>query len=127
MIAAIMETWMATSNSELCTFRTRPDFEMTGRRVNTSGDEFTIADSRYADDTGVAFCSRADEKYANAEERDRARSTWTPFENTRRALAHARPIRQTRQCVSSTQSHVMDADTKMHTYLLPLSLLRVAS
>ena len=59
-IAAIMETWEATSNYELCTFRTRPDFQMTGRRVNTSGDEFTVSDSRYADDTGMAFCSRAD-------------------------------------------------------------------
>jgi hypothetical protein len=33
---------------------------MTGRRSNASGDEFTFGDSEYADDTGLAFCSRSD-------------------------------------------------------------------
>ena len=59
-IAAIMESWRATSDYELPTFRTRPDFKMTGRRPNTSGEEFTVGDSEYADDTGLAFCSRED-------------------------------------------------------------------
>jgi hypothetical protein len=59
-IAAIMETWRLTSSYELCTFRSRPDFVMTGRRFNVSGDEFTFSDSEYADDTGLAFCSRSD-------------------------------------------------------------------
>ena len=59
-IAAVMETWRSTSNYELCAFRTRPDFQMTGRRFNAKGDEFTIGDSEYADDTGLAFCSRMD-------------------------------------------------------------------
>ena len=49
-----------TSSYELCAFRPRPDFVMTGRRFNVSGDEFTFSDSEYADDTGLAFCSRSD-------------------------------------------------------------------
>jgi hypothetical protein len=59
-IAAIMETWRATSSYELATFRTRPNFEMTGRRSNANGDVFTFSDSEYADDTGLCFCSRTD-------------------------------------------------------------------
>ena len=59
-IAAIMETWRSTSSYELAVFRTCPDFEMTGRRVNAKGDVFTFSDSEYADDTGLCFCSRLD-------------------------------------------------------------------
>ena len=59
-IAAIMETWRSLSSYELATFRTRPDFQMTGRRSNAEGEEFTFGDSEYADDTGLAFCSRSD-------------------------------------------------------------------
>ena len=33
---------------------------MTGRRTNAKGDEFTLGDSEYADDTGLLFCSRHD-------------------------------------------------------------------
>ena len=33
---------------------------MTGRRYDTKGEEFTFGDSEYADDTGLAFCSRTD-------------------------------------------------------------------
>ena len=59
-IAAIMETWRETSDYELCTFRTRDDYQMTGRRSTAAGEEFTIGDSEYADDTGLAFCTRTD-------------------------------------------------------------------
>ena len=59
-IAAIMETWRASSTYELGVFRTRDDFKMTGRRFDTKGDEFTVGDSEYADDTGLLFCSCAD-------------------------------------------------------------------
>ena len=59
-IAAIMETWKLEHTYELCTFRTAPDFIMTGRRPSARGEEFTVADSEYADDTALPFCSRAD-------------------------------------------------------------------
>ena len=59
-MAAIMETWQMDSTYELCLFRTRPDFVLSGRRPMAKGEEFTVVDSRYADDTGLAFCSRAD-------------------------------------------------------------------
>ena len=59
-IAGVMESWRATHTYELCTFRTRPDFQMTGRRSNAVGDEFAVSDVEYADDTGMPFCSRAD-------------------------------------------------------------------
>ena len=60
--AAISESWKATSDYELATFRSRPDFVLTGRRHTTGGapDEFSVAESEYADDTGEVFCSRAD-------------------------------------------------------------------
>ena len=57
-IAAIMETWRSTHEYELCMFRTAPDFKMTGRRSNAAGETFAVADSEYADDTGMPFCSR---------------------------------------------------------------------
>ena len=59
-MVAIMETWRASSSYELPTFRSRQDFQMTGRRPTARGDEFTIGDSEYADDTGMPFCSRRD-------------------------------------------------------------------
>ena len=59
-ITAIMETWRLTSNYELCTFRTPPDFQMMGRRINAAGESFTVGDSEYADDTGVTFTLSAD-------------------------------------------------------------------
>eukprot|EP00964_Phaeocystis_antarctica_P046530 scaffold26907_cov72-Phaeocystis_antarctica.AAC.5 len=58
----VSESWKATSDYELATFRSRPDFVLTGRRHTTGGasDEFSVAESEYADDTGAVFCSRAD-------------------------------------------------------------------
>ena len=60
--AAVSESWKATSDYELATFRSRPDFVLTGRLHTTGGtsDEFSVADSEYADDTGNVFCSRTD-------------------------------------------------------------------
>ena len=59
-IAAVMETWRTTHSYEVCAFRTRDDFKMTGRNINATGDDFSVPDSLYADDTGLPFCSRAD-------------------------------------------------------------------
>ena len=39
-------------------FRTKPDFVMTGRRIDTDGEDFAVPDSEYADDTAVLFTSR---------------------------------------------------------------------
>jgi hypothetical protein len=59
-MAAVMETWRRQSTYELPTFCTARDFQMTGRRPSARGEEFTVPDSEYADDTGLPFCSRAD-------------------------------------------------------------------
>ena len=59
-IAAIMMTWRSEHSYDLCLFRSRDDFEMTGRPPTSSGDDLTIAYSEYADDTGMPFTSRAD-------------------------------------------------------------------
>jgi len=56
-IAAVMETWRTTHSYEVCAFRTRDDFKMTGRNINATGDDFSVPDSLYADDTGLPFCS----------------------------------------------------------------------
>ena len=57
-----METWRSEHTYDLCILRSKPDFKMTGRRSTAGGaaDEFAIADSEYADDTALAFCSRVD-------------------------------------------------------------------
>jgi hypothetical protein len=57
-IAAIMETWRSEHSYELCVFRSRPDFKMTGRRSTTGSAEDEFIDSEYADDTGLPFPSR---------------------------------------------------------------------
>ena len=59
-MVAVMQTWRSEHTYELCTFRSLPDFQLTGRRPRARGDEFTVVDSEYADDTGLPFCSRAD-------------------------------------------------------------------
>ena len=60
LIAAVMETWRATHNYDLCAFRSRDDFQLTGRQPSASGDDFNVSDSEYADDTGMPFQSRTD-------------------------------------------------------------------
>ena len=59
-IAAIMFSWRSEHTYDLCIFRSREDFTMTGRAPSTSGDPTTIGDSKYADDTGMPFTSRKD-------------------------------------------------------------------
>ena len=45
-------------NRPLCVFRTRNDFCLTGRRINSTGTDFGFPDSEYADDTAVLYESR---------------------------------------------------------------------
>ena len=55
-----METWRQEHTYDLCVFRTARDFKLEGRRSTARGEELSIADSEYADDTGMPFSSRAD-------------------------------------------------------------------
>ena len=56
-MAAVMATWRSEHTYDLCLFRSRPDFKLTGRRSTTgsAADEFSIIDSEYADDTALPF------------------------------------------------------------------------
>ena len=62
-IAAIMITWRKCYDRPLCVYRTKKDFRMTGRRYNTRGTDFSVADSEYADDTAVLFTCRQDVEF----------------------------------------------------------------
>ena len=57
-IAAVMITWRNTYGGSLCIFRSKPDFVMTGRSYRAYGEEFTLVDSEYADDTATLFENR---------------------------------------------------------------------
>ena len=59
---AVMKTWRCDPDThyEPCLFRTAPDLQMTGRRINQSGEDFVVPDSEYADDTAVIFQTRED-------------------------------------------------------------------
>ena len=59
-ICAIMETWRSERSYDLCTFRSRDDFELTGRPSTAPGVDLAVGDSEYADDTGLPFASRKD-------------------------------------------------------------------
>ena len=59
-IAAIMISWRKLYDRPLCMFKTKNDFCLTGRNVNSSGTDFDVADSEYADDTAVLYESRND-------------------------------------------------------------------
>ena len=59
-IAAVMITWRSAHKRPLCMFRSRNDFNLTGRKPNAKGDDFSFDDSEYADDTAVLFGSRAE-------------------------------------------------------------------
>ena len=59
-IAAIMITWRKLYDRPLCVFRTRNNFCLTGRRINSTGTDFDFPDSEYADDTAVLYGSRDD-------------------------------------------------------------------
>ena len=41
-------------------FKTKNDICLTGRNVNSTGTDFDVADSEYADDTAVLYESRND-------------------------------------------------------------------
>ena len=53
-----MITWRETAQGPHCTFKTKPDFVLTGRSHRAYGEEFTLPDSEYADDTAVLYTSR---------------------------------------------------------------------
>ena len=57
-IAAIMIVWRKNYDGPKCIFWTKNDFVMTGRRINTKGEEFEFMDSEYADDTAIMFPCR---------------------------------------------------------------------
>lgn len=52
-MAAILQTWRSEHDYELCVFRSRPDYKLTGRKPTdgSAADEFTFDDSEYADDS----------------------------------------------------------------------------
>ena len=53
-----MVTWRKLHERPLCLYYTKYDDILTGRRYNTKGEEFSLPDSEYADDTAVLFVSR---------------------------------------------------------------------
>ena len=57
-MAAIMISWRIIYDGPLCLFRSKPDYVMTGRSYRARGDEFSLLDSEYADDTAILFESR---------------------------------------------------------------------
>ena len=57
-LAAVMNTWKSQYQRPLCIFMTKEDFVMTGRQWNAEGEELSLPDSEYADDTAVLFQSR---------------------------------------------------------------------
>ena len=57
-IAAIMSSWRKLHERELCLYRSKEDFVMTGRKPAAAGEEFPLLDSEYADDAGVLFPTR---------------------------------------------------------------------
>ena len=59
-IAAVMITWKNTYHRSLCIFRSKPDFVMTGRSYRARGEEVTVADSEYADDTAIVLEDRVE-------------------------------------------------------------------
>ena len=57
-LEAVMVTWRKLHERPLCLYYTKYDDILTGRRYNTKGEEFSLPDSEYADDTAVLFVSR---------------------------------------------------------------------
>ena len=58
-VAAIMISWRKVFIGPACIFRTKQDFTLTGRSYRAYGEEFSLTDSEYADDTAVLFESRS--------------------------------------------------------------------
>ena len=59
-MAAVMKTWRSSNPCDLCTFKYKQDFDLTGRPHKADGQELSISDSEYADDTAFVFTSRED-------------------------------------------------------------------
>ena len=57
-MAGVMTTWREATDCPALVFLTRPDDVLTGRKHTETGDEFSLSDSEYADDTAVMFDSR---------------------------------------------------------------------
>ena len=57
-IAAVLITWRKTFSGDVCMFRTKEDFILTGRRHDAVYEEFPLTDSEFADDTAALFTSR---------------------------------------------------------------------
>ena len=57
-MVAVMKSWREAYDRPVCIFRTKEDYTLTGRRYNAKGEEFSVKDSEYADDTAVLFPSR---------------------------------------------------------------------
>ena len=59
-MAGVMISFRLTHKYDLCVYRTKADFTLHGRSHRARGTEFALADSLYADDSAVIFCSRSD-------------------------------------------------------------------
>ena len=57
-LTAIMISWRAKYDRPLCLYHTKMDDVLTGRAHLTQGEEFSVPDSQYADDTAILFTSR---------------------------------------------------------------------
>ena len=60
-MAAVMMAWRQEHGAdagELCVYRSRNDYVMTGRKGGRLSDEFVLPDSEYADDTAMLFPAR---------------------------------------------------------------------
>ena len=58
LICAIMESWHATHDYPMCEMRSARDFVLNGRRSTARGEDFSVPDSEYADDTALPFPTR---------------------------------------------------------------------
>ena len=53
-----MESWHAEHDYPMCEMRSARDFVLSGRRPTARGEDFSIPDSEYADDTALPFPTR---------------------------------------------------------------------
>ena len=60
LICAIMESWHAEHTYPMCEMRTARDFVISGRQrpATARGEDFSVPDSEYADDTALPFPAR---------------------------------------------------------------------
>lgn len=55
---AVMQVWHSIDKRQLCIFFTKQDFYLTGRNYQARGEQFSLPDSQYADDTAILFTTR---------------------------------------------------------------------